>query len=177
MAGSLTRRNGVKGEITMAGMGPPPKPASQRVRRNVTTPMTRLPAEGREGEAPRFPLPPLVMKDDDEGGMEALRERELDLWDDLWSTPQAVVWERVRAGLTVARFVRFSVLAEAGNVKAATEARQLEDRLGLNPQAMLRLRWEVAEDEVAEQRQERTRQAPPSARLRLRVVDPGVAGA
>jgi hypothetical protein len=160
----------------MAGMGPAPKPNDQRRRRNATIAMTQLPAEGRKGDAPRFPLPPLVVKDDD-GTMAAVRERELDLWDDLWSTPQAVMWERTRAALTVARFVRFSVLAEGGDVKSATEARQLEDRLGLNPQAMLRLRWEVAPDEVAELRQDRTARAPKSARQRLRVVDAGVAGA
>lgn len=158
----------------MAGIGPAPKPAGERRRRNATVSMTRLPAEGRRGDTPRFPLPRLVVKGDDEG---LLRERELDLWADLWVTPQAVMWERTRAELTVARFVRFSVLAEQGNVKAATEARQLEDRLGLNPQAMLRLRWEVAPDEVADQRQERTDRTRKSARQRLRVVDAdGVAG-
>lgn len=157
----------------MGGMGPAPKPASERRRRNASIAMTQLPAEGRQGEPPRFPLPPLVVKDLD---LPALRERELDLWADLWATPQAVMWERTHAVLTVARFVRFSVLAENGNTKSATEARQLEDRLGLNPQAMLRLRWEIAPDEVAEQRQSRTARRPVSARQRLRVVDPGVAG-
>ncbi|MFB7671667.1 hypothetical protein ACFC26_09640 [Kitasatospora purpeofusca] len=136
--------------------------------------MTRLPAEGRLGDPPRFPLPPLVVQDSD---LAVLRERELDLWTDLWTTPQAVMWERTHSVLAVARFVRFSVLAENGNTKSATEARQLEDRLGLNPQAMLRLRWEIAPDEVAEQRQDRAaRSRPKSARQRLRVVDPGVAG-
>lgn len=160
----------------MAGIGPAPKPNDQRRRRNATIAMTQLPAEGRRAEAPRFPLPPLVVKGDGDG-LEVLRERELDLWDELWSTPQAVMWERTRSALAVARFVRFSVLAEGGDVKSATEARQLEDRLGLNPQAMLRLRWEIAPDEVAELRQDRTARAPKTARQRLRVVDTGVAGA
>ncbi|MCY0928317.1 hypothetical protein OTB20_19370 [Streptomyces sp. H27-H1] len=114
---------------------------------------------------------------DDEVGSEVAREREAELWDSLWETPQAVMWERTHSELTVARFVRFSVLAEAGNIKAATEARQLEDRLGLNPQSLLRLRWEVAADEVAEQRQERSsRSAPKSARQRLKIVDVDAAG-
>ncbi len=160
----------------MAGIGPAPKPNDQRRRRNASIAMTQLPAEGRQGDTPRFPLPPIVVQGDDPG-LEMARERELDLWDDLWSTPQAVMWERTRATLAVARFVRFSVLAENGDVKSATEARQLEDRLGLNPQAMLRLRWEIAPDEVAELRQDRTARAPRNARQRLRVVDAGVAGA
>ncbi|WP_344382908.1 hypothetical protein [Streptomyces thermolineatus] len=154
----------------MAGMGPPPKPDGQRRRRNATVAMTRLPAEGRQEPPPAYPLPRMTVKDD-EGLAEVMAEREADLWAELWSTPQAVMWERTRATLTVARFVRFSVLAEGGNVKAATEARQLEDRLGLNPQAMLRLRWEVAPDEVAEQRQERSGRARKTARQRLKVVD------
>jgi hypothetical protein len=131
--------------------------------------MTQLPAEGRSGAAPEWPLPPLAV--DDEGLSEVLQEREAELWADLWSTPQAVAWERMRWTRTVARYVRFEVRAETGDLKAGAEARLLEDRLGLSPQAMLRLRWEVAADEVAEQRQERSTQAKKSARQRLKVVD------
>lgn len=45
----------------MAGMGPPPKPDDQRRRRNASVAMTRLPAEGRKGPAPRWPLIPDVV--------------------------------------------------------------------------------------------------------------------
>lgn len=145
----------------MAGMGPPPKPAGERRRRNATIAMTALPAEGRQGEPPEWPL-------------NAPSERELDLWAELWATPQAVMWERMRAAHTVARYVRFSVMAERGHLPAATEARQIEDRLGLNPMALLRLRWEVVEDQVAEQRVSKSKH-PASARSRLRVVDPEAA--
>lgn len=37
--------------------GPPPKPDDQRARRNPTVAMTKLPATGREGPAPKWPLP------------------------------------------------------------------------------------------------------------------------
>lgn len=40
----------------MAGMGPAPKPADRRARRNAGPAMTALPAEGRTGKAPRWPL-------------------------------------------------------------------------------------------------------------------------
>lgn len=40
----------------MAGMGPAPKPADQRARRNKTVAMVRLPASGRTGRPPRWPL-------------------------------------------------------------------------------------------------------------------------
>lgn len=42
----------------MAGMGPAPKPASQRARRNATIATTKLPREGRQGKTPRWPLIP-----------------------------------------------------------------------------------------------------------------------
>lgn len=45
----------------MAGMGPPPKPDAQRRRTNATVAMTRLPAEGRTGSAPDWPLIPDVI--------------------------------------------------------------------------------------------------------------------
>jgi hypothetical protein len=137
--------------------------------------MTQLPAEGRKGPSPTWPLPGLP--EDDEGLFAVLEGREAELWDELWATPQAVAWERLRWLRTVARYVRFEVRAETGDLKAGAEARLLEDRLGLSPQAMLRLRWEVSADEVAEQREERTSQASKkTARQRLRVVDSEVAG-
>ena len=144
--------------------GPPPKPDNQRRRRNATVAMTRLPSEGRKGETPEWPLSSSAAYDED-------------LWAELWSTPQAVAWERLGAGTirVVARYVVLLAEADVGEPKAAMEVRQLEDRLGLSPLAMLRLRWEVAADEVAEVRAEREGSTA-AARRRLRVVD-GVAGA
>lgn len=45
----------------MAGMGPPPKPDGERRRRNATVATTKLPAEGRKGAAPKWPLIPDVV--------------------------------------------------------------------------------------------------------------------
>lgn len=142
--------------------GPPPKPADQRRRRNATVAMTRLPAEGRTGEPPRWPLAASAAYDED-------------TWRDLWATPQAAAWERLGVGTVrmVARYVVLLAEADVGEPKAAMEVRQLEDRLGLSPLAMLRLRWEVAADELAEARAARPETA---ARRRLQVID-GVAGA
>ncbi|MEV5138439.1 hypothetical protein AB0K71_05775 [Streptomyces syringium] len=150
--------------------GPLPKPAGERRRRNATVAMTQLPAEGRCGPTPDWPLPPLIL--DEPELVEILEAREAELWAELWSTPQAVAWERLKWTRTVARYVRFEVRAETGDLKAGAESRLLEDRLGLSPQAMLRLRWEVSADEVAEQRAERSaRPAKRTARQRLKVVD------
>ena len=51
------------------------------------------------------------------------------------------------------------------------EVRQLEDRLGLTPMALLRLRWEISADELQEARAA----APKPSRARLKAVDGAVA--
>lgn len=193
----------------MAGMGPPPKDPSRRARRNATIAMTQLPAQGRTGAAPKWPLLPDVralarlkvaeemsgkLRDDwaaAEDGRQAralakrleqaevaiaeLRQQienqdavEKLLWREVWTTPQAVMWERLRWTREVAQYVRWKVLAEFGDMDASKEARQLADRLGLNPLAMLRLRWAVAADEVAEKRQAKTARAKAATGARAR---------
>lgn len=196
----------------MAGMGPAPKNPGQRRRRNATVAMTQLPAEGRTGRPPKFPLPEDMVtaaklrvareqaedlaeaqacgKPIDEWKLIRLQEKvalyehvvaiqrktELALWRELWKLPQAVAWERTGYTREVAKYVRLTVLAESGDLNAGKEARQWSDRLGLNDLALLRLRWEVARDEVAQQRQNNAPAGPP-ARPRLKAVDPGaVAG-
>lgn len=145
----------------MSGMGPPPKAPGQRRRTNPTVATTRLPAEGRQGDAPPWPLATSAAYDGD-------------TWAELWSTPQAAAWERLGVGTVrvVARYVVLLAEADVGEPKAAAEVRQLEDRLGLSPMAMLRLRWEIAPDEVAAQRTAHTETgASADPRRRLRIVD------
>jgi hypothetical protein len=135
--------------------GPPPKPDAERRRRNPVPGMVLLPARGRRGRSPAWPLEVVP------------KPVELELWSRLWHTPQAVAWERFEWSRVVARYVRVVVEAEDElDVKLLAEARQLEDRLGLNPLAMLRLRWSVTDDEVAEQRAPKA-----SGRRRLRAVE------
>jgi hypothetical protein len=154
----------------MAGMGPPPKPASQRRRTNATVALTQLPAEGRTGESPEWPMRTHAGYDEN-------------LWDELWSTPQAVIWERLGPGCVrvVARYVVLLAEADVGEPKAAMEVRQIEDRLGLSPLAMLRLRWEIAPDAAgAEHFAPRPRTASTATTSRrdrvLRAIDGGLAG-
>lgn len=92
---------------------------------------------------------------------------EDELWRDLWGLPQAVEWERLSWMRDVAQYVRHKVMAELGDLDSAKEARQWSDRLGLTPLAMLRLRWRVAVDEVAERRDEKR---VASARGRIKAV-------
>lgn len=172
----------------MGGMSNGPTSTGNPRRRNAQLAMTELPAEGRQGPPPRWPLgPDLQLRselqvaqsrlsqlefDNDEGRpvpeekIDRLRaevltlqtmlnqqaEAEAELWAELWATPQAVVWQRLRWTRTVATFVRWQVRSESGDLKAGVEARHLNDRLGLNPVAMQRLRWTVVADELAERK-------------------------
>lgn len=94
---------------------------------------------------------------------------ELSVWKALWRTPAAQAWERLKWTHEIALYVRWLVLGENGDINAAKEARQLGDRFGLSPMAMLRLRWEIPGDEVGELRTSRSAAAEPPAR-KLRAV-------
>ena len=117
----------------MAGTGPAPNPNARR--RNARPAFRRLPV-ARTGAPPAWPL----------GGRTSTAEREL--WAELWRSPQAAAWEELGWVRTVARYARITIAAERPRAKGVvlTEARQLEDRLGLNPKAMRSLGWEVAAD-------------------------------
>jgi hypothetical protein len=130
----------------------PPKPDA--VRRNARPAVEMLPAGGREGDAPAWPI----------GDPQPA---EMALWCELWATPQAVAWERHGWTRVVARYCRVAIVAEALDKDAMSEARQMEDRLGLTPKAMRMLMWQIAPDEVAEKRETST---TASARGRIRAV-------
>ncbi len=140
----------------MAGMGPAPKADGRRRRRNLAAVKTQLPAEGRAGDPPEWPL-----------GSQS--ESEARVWAGLWATPQAVAWEQLGYLRVVARYCRALVRAEKAKAPIGLmgEVRQLEDRLGLTPMSMLRLQWEIAGDELEERREE----SHGNVRKRLRAVD------
>lgn len=132
--------------------GPAAKPDA--VRRNARVGTQKLPAEGRKGKPPAWPL-----------GTPGQSERKL--WAELWATPQAVAWERLGWTRTVARYARVLLVAENLDKDALAEARQMEDRLGLTPKSMRMLLWEVVVDEVGEKR----KSAPSAVRKRIRAVE------
>ncbi|MCI4045120.1 hypothetical protein [Streptomyces sp. TRM75563] len=124
-----------------------------------------LPAEGRAGEPPDWPLTEAA-------------DREMDLWDGMWAKPQAVAWEDMGQELEVALFVR--TLAEAEHADARVDVKKMIrgylDSLGLSVAGMNRNRWKIAPatDESAAAGPESA--APvrrPSARDRLKVVPSG----
>lgn len=114
--------------------GPPPDPNSLRqVKAAERGGWKTLPAEGRTGELPEWPLTEAT-------------PREVALWDDLWSKPQAVVWEEMGQELEVALFAR--TLAEAEKPDARVDVKKMVrgylDSLGLSVTGMLRNRWKIA---------------------------------
>lgn len=155
---------------TRARSGPPPDPhALRRDRKDDAAGWTTLPAEGRPGDPPAWPLPV--------NPFEVLAEREADLWWALWRSPQALLWEQNGQRLQVAMHVRSFVEAELPNAKAAlrTLVRQQADALLLTIPAMRAARVKIAVDEVAKKRTETKAKSapPPSSRSRLRAVKGG----
>lgn len=180
--------------------GPAQKHPSVRARRNKPRADFRsLPADGRTGATPPWPLQPDVqataalelardrvaalqvdVENAEDGRTKGRLRRELNknemivatlslqieqasdaevaLWAELWTMPQAVIWEESHAGREVAQYVRWKIRAEQGDLKAATEARMLSDRLGLNPKALMALRAEIERADEAQERGERRRE-------------------
>lgn len=143
----------------MAGMGKPPSENARHRNPTLDSTAMKLPASGRKGAPPKWPLPGKPSAD------------EAAAWKQAWTTPQAVGWERLGWARPVARYVRCLVAAEVPGAPAALlgEVRQMEDRLGLSPMALLRLRWSVVADELADGTPTSSRPTP-SSRARLRVV-------
>lgn len=105
-----------------------------------------------------------------------IEEAEKTLWRDLWKTPQAIEWERLKWTREVAQYARHKALAECGSLDDSKEARLRGEALGLTPKGLKALMWVIDHDEVGERRNERTSQAatgtdgaPP--RRRLKAVD------
>ncbi len=147
--------------------GPPPDPnALSRDRPGDQATWTVLPGEGRAGDPPEWPLLGCTLREDT-------------LWRDLWTRPQAVMWERLDQRYEVAMFVRQLSRAELPNASVELQkvVRQYLDSLGLSVQGMLRNRWRiVAAVQPTEQPAARTPARRPSSRSRLKVVADGEAG-
>ena len=115
-----------------AGAGRPVDPSAlRRDRKDDRAGWTNLP-ERREGAAPEWPLVDAT-------------DRELKVWEDHWSLPQAVEWERQHLEYEVALFVRS--FCEAEQIGAAANLRTLvkqqQEVLGLSLAGLHRMRWKV----------------------------------
>lgn len=145
-----------------ARSGPAPDPNALRRARKDDAAWTTLPAEGRSGVAPEWPLT-------------GATPRELVLWERWWRKPEALLWESDGSIDYVALTVR--MFAEAEVTKASAEnrktVRMMMADLYLTRESKDRARIRVASDELAEKRESVAPEARrASARDRMKVVRP-----
>lgn len=118
--------------------GPPVDPSSGRSDARGLS-LTALPSEGYDGEPPAFPMPDCT-------------DRELELWERVWRTPQAAAWAVASwRWYVVAQYVRWSVKAEHAEASASAVAAVLRfaDQIGLTPAGLKENGWAIATDELA----------------------------
>lgn len=113
--------------------GPAPT-STERSHKADSQGWTTLPAEGRDGPEPAFPLA-------------SPSPRELDLWSRLWETPQAVMWQQLNQEFEVASYVRLLARAELPKSSSMiwAQVKQVGESLGLSVSGMQRNRWTVGQ--------------------------------
>jgi len=118
-----------------------------------------LPADGRQGAMPEWPLTESTGREDE-------------LWGRLWRMPQALMWERYGQEVEVALYVRRLVEAEKpdASVTLGTLVRQLADSLGLTTPGMRANRWRITSEEADLPRSAVPGVVRSSSRSRLKVV-------
>ena len=139
-----------------ARSGPAPDPDALRRNRADDKGWTTLPLEGFQGDIPAFPLI---------GGLSV----EVELWDELWRKPQAVMWSRLGLKYQLAAYVRAFVESTALEASAGlkTAVLRMEGELGLSLPGLNGLRWRIAADEVGERRSAPTLAPVSSVKARL----------
>lgn len=165
--------------------GPQPDPNSARSdRRGIK--LTSLPATGYDGQVPDWPLPSRTVyyfdedkaRRIDEAATEAVDDRERELWEWAWSTPQAWAWSQPSESwrvMTVAMWVRTFVLCESSEATAADKGslHRFADQIGLTPAGLRENGWAIATDEVGAKAAEKAAPARRSSRDRMKVVTGG----
>lgn len=125
----------------MAGGGRYPNPDGERRNRAERQfDWTVLPFDGRQGPAPELPK------------WRQWTQATLEWWSQLWSTPQATMWDPSGRSLHALALLHHELMLDEIRDDGAPsrapsitgEMRQHEDRHGLTPKAMLQLRWRVA---------------------------------
>ena len=148
----------------MAGMGPPPKPAAARRRRNVAPGATTLRAIDGRKRIPKLPF--------------EVTEPTAAWWKAIWTSPMAPEWDSsdIHGLHLLARLVDEAWKADSLSAlkEAMTEIRLQSQRFGLSPLDRRRLQWEIDRGDEAEAktRARKTATTPARARKdpRLKVV-------
>ncbi|GAA1453452.1 hypothetical protein GCM10009618_14940 [Nesterenkonia lacusekhoensis] len=144
-----------------------------------------MPSEGRVGAPPTgWPLSdPQVyietmsngkpVKELDPVASEERKEAELSLWEQVWTYPQAVAWEREpwRWNI-VAMWCRTFLTASGPEAKAAdkTALHRFGDQLGLTPAGLKENGWQIVRDEVSPRREDSEEVPTAKRQRRLRAV-------
>lgn len=149
-----------------------PSPDAERRNRNPHAfAWVDLPHDGRKGAAPAMPKLVDWTKDDEA------------FWKTLWRKPQATQWStmvELVARLALLRHVMLDGGEKVSTAACSAEMRQIEDRLGLSPKAMLQLRWRIVLPEAgtahapeptpAPKRKGKTKASPATSTRGLRLV-------
>lgn len=154
------------------------KPKTEEPEDAVTTTEfnpTALPARGRGGNPPPYPLPKTVRyvldsrgdgkptKVSDDTASTAFRKRELAIWREVWKTPQAVAWERDPwRWSTIAKYCRIAASTELepdASAALLSRERELRNEIGLSPDGLRMNGWAIAPDQLAAKRAERSASA------------------
>lgn len=118
--------------------GPSPKPDA--IRRNAPSiEWVGLPESGNPNPAPPMPSGPDW----------SLKTR--DLWIRLWHSPQSLMWSVDTMPLLERLMYAYEQIYETAEVQASMMAAidRIEDKLGLNPKALVQLRWRIVPDHLA----------------------------
>lgn len=137
--------------------------ANRRLRPGDRSGFVHLPAAGREGDPPPWPLPGRTSK------------FERDRWAIEWAKPVAIMWDRLGMELQVAFYIR--TLSRALSPKASgtviAKVQSQEDRLGLSEDGRKKNGWIIDEGPQAAV----PRRAPTSdAKDRLALIQGGADG-
>jgi hypothetical protein len=152
--------------------------------------LTALPAEGYSGPVPEFPLmrrsvyrwefeDKRKFQVFDADATADIADREKDLWEWFWRTPQACAWSMPSESWrlhTIAMYVRTFVICEGSDATAADKGslHRFADQIGMTTAGLAEMGWKVAVDAVAEKRNEPVpAEQSDDPRDRLSVVDGG----
>ena len=144
--------------------GPKPSEDSGRSDRRGYS-LTALPSQGYDGDVPEWPMPTVT-------------DRELDVWQSAWRTPQACAWSMQSESWrtpTVAMWVRHKVRCEDVEAPAALlgQLHRFADQIGMTTAGLAEMGWKIAVDEVARRAAEKPAAPRASSRDRLKVVSEG----
>lgn len=144
---------------TRSRSGPAPDPNALRRDRKDDADWVTLPAEGYQGEVPRFPLSVAL-------------GAETDLWSILWRKPQAFMWAKLGLEYEVAAYVRAFLESTEAEASAGlkTAVLRMGAEIGLSLPGMHSLRWKFAEDELGARRVDRAPSSGASVKDRMKAI-------